>query len=241
MPWSILYSGLAAPLPAAFIVMLGEQRFNRYTRVDRRQRKMNGMVTCHFDLVMEYLFQAALLPLVYVLSNHLFIIDKVVASVSIGFTSFGPLFYLLISSPATPCYNHLSQTPLSTTPRLLVRFDNNHRKYLGGSGKWLKRLFSQKKRPGPKSPSGPYSLDRFGTSTCASFSPVVGTHPPPVVSITLSFSRTPAQRSFIVVFYLFRSYPALIFNFALLCVVRDSIGAGQNVSGERTHPSGLDV
>ena len=174
---SILYSSLAASLFAAFIAMLGKQWLNRYSQVEmrgsvidrsrHRQRKMNGMVTWHFDLVMECLplmLQAALLLLGYALSNYLFFINRVVASVLIGFTSFGLLFYLLIISAATLSYNCPFQTPASLILRYLIRFDNDHRKYLKRSGKWLKSLFSQrkKKRPRPKA-IGPYSLGRFGT------------------------------------------------------------------------------
>jgi len=56
------YSSLAASLLAAFVVMLGKQRLNRYAQVEmrgsiidrsgHRQRKMNDMVTWHFDFVM---------------------------------------------------------------------------------------------------------------------------------------------------------------------------------------------
>ena len=72
----ILYSSLAASVLAAFIAMSGKQWLNRYAQVEmrgsiidrgrHRQRKMNGMVTWHFDLVMECLpliLQAALLLL----------------------------------------------------------------------------------------------------------------------------------------------------------------------------------
>ena len=96
----ILYSSLAASLFAAFIAMLGKQWFNRSARVEmrgsviersrHRQRKMHAMVTWHFDLVMECLplmLQAALLLFGHALSNYLFFINRVVASVLIGFTS----------------------------------------------------------------------------------------------------------------------------------------------------------
>ena len=56
------------------------------------------------------MLQAALLLLGYALSNYLFFINKVVASVLIGFTSFGLLFYLLIISAGPP-------PPFSTTAR----------------------------------------------------------------------------------------------------------------------------
>ena len=73
---AILYTSLAISLLAAFIAILGKQWLNRYGRaeihgsaMDRtrdRQRKINGMVTWRFSLVMESLplmLQAALLLL----------------------------------------------------------------------------------------------------------------------------------------------------------------------------------
>ena len=124
---AILYSSLAASLLSAFVAMLGKQWLSRYARVEmrgsvvdrsrHRQRKMNGMDTWHFDLVMECLplmLQAALLLLGYALSNYLFFINKTVASVLIGFTTAGLLFYLLIVSAATLSYTCPFQTPLST-------------------------------------------------------------------------------------------------------------------------------
>jgi hypothetical protein len=169
---AILYSSLAASLLAAFVAMLGKQWLNRYAQVEmrgsvidrsrHRQRKMNGMVTWHFDFVMECLplmLQISLLLLGYALSNYLFFINKVVSSVLIGFTSFGLLFYLLIVSAATFSYNCPFQTPVSLIFRFLIRFDNDHRKYLKRSRKWLARVFQNKKRTRRKSSS----LGRFGT------------------------------------------------------------------------------
>ena len=165
---SILYSSLAASLLAAFIAMLGKQWLNRYVRVDMRgsvidrsrdrQRKMGGMVTWHFDLVMECLplmLQAALLLLGYALSEYLYSIGKVVASVVIGFTAFGLLFYLLIVSAAILSYNCPFQTPASLILHFLVRLDDEHKKYLKRSWKWLGRIFRKRKRPN-------HGLGRFG-------------------------------------------------------------------------------
>ena len=112
---------------------------------------MNGMVTQHFDLVMERLplmLQAALLLFSYVLSNYLFFINEVVASVLIGFTLFGLLFYLIIVS--TAIFSHYC--PFQASPpssfSFLTCFDNDHEKYLERTGRWLKRLFSQRKKNG---------------------------------------------------------------------------------------------
>ena len=125
---------------------------------------MNGMVTWHFDLVMECLplmLQAALLLLGYALSNCLFTINNVVAGVAVGFTTFGLLFYLLIVSAATLSYNCPFQTPLSIIIRFMIRFDDEHKKYLRRTRKWFGHTFSfSKKNPGLKS-AGPYTLGGF--------------------------------------------------------------------------------
>ena len=153
---TILYSSLAVSLLSAFIAMLGNQWLARYAQmevrgsvVDRsrhRQRKMEGMVTWHFELVMECLplmLQGALLLLGYALSNYLFFINKTIAGVVIGFTAFGLLFYCLIVSAATFSYNCPFQTPLSLVLRFMIRF-------------FLKTA------PRPKS-GGPQRFGRFGT------------------------------------------------------------------------------
>ena len=159
---AILYSSLATSLLAAFLAMLGKQWLNRYgqtemhgsviERSQQRQRKINGMDNWHFPLVMECLplmLQAALLLLGYALSNYLFSLDKVVAGVTIGFSAFGVLFYLIIVAAATSSYNCPFQTPPSLIFRLLVRLDSRHKKYLKRTGKLFGRVFSRKKQPRP--------------------------------------------------------------------------------------------
>ena len=154
-----LYASLAATLLAALIAMLGKQWLNRYSQMEKRgsvidrsryrQRKMDGMDTWHFDLVMECLplmLQAGLLLLGYALSDYLFSINMVVASVAIGFTAFGVLFYLLIVSAATFSYTCPFQTPLSLIFRFMIRFDDEHKKYLERTRKRLRRIFSRKKK-----------------------------------------------------------------------------------------------
>ena len=156
---AILYASLAATLLAAFLAMLGKQWLNRYSQVEKRgsvtdrsrhrQRKMDGMDTWHFDLVMECLpmmLQGALLLLGYALSDYLLSINKIVASVTIGFTTFGVLFYFLIVSAATFSYNCPFQTPPSRIFRLLFHLDNEHKNYPKRAGKWLRRIFSRKKK-----------------------------------------------------------------------------------------------
>ena len=147
--------------------MLGKQWLNRYSRVEMRgsvidrsryrQRKMNGMVTWHFDLVMESLplmLQASLLLIGYALSQYLFTISKVVASVLIAFTSFGFLFYILITAAATLSYTCPFQTPFSIIFRLMVRFDDDHAKYLKRTRKWFRRKFFKKKEHQRTKPLG---------------------------------------------------------------------------------------
>ena len=108
---AILYSGLAVSILAAFAVTLGKQWLNRDAWVEMRRstinrsryrQRMDGMVIWHFDLVMErspLVLQAALLLIDYALSNHL-CVNQIVASILIGLTAFGLLFYILIISTA---------------------------------------------------------------------------------------------------------------------------------------------
>ena len=172
---AILYSSLATSLLAAFIAMLGKQWLNRYgqtemhgspiQRSQQRQRKINGMVTWRFALVMECLplmLQAALLLLGYALSNYLFSLDKVVASVTIGFTSFGVLFYLIIVSAATFSYNCPFQTPLSLIFRLLIHSNDEHKGYLKRTGEWIRHIFSRKEKQRRPESGGLYAMNQIG-------------------------------------------------------------------------------
>jgi len=162
---AILYSSLSTSLLAAFVAMLGKQWLNRYASVERgsvidrgrqRKHKMDGMMTWRFNLVMEclpFMLQIALLLLGYALSDYLFFINRVVSSVLIGFTTFGLLFYLLITSAATLSYNCPFQTPLSLTLRFLSRFDDEHKRYLKRFKKWFEHILTWMKqgRWGPRS------------------------------------------------------------------------------------------
>ena len=106
---TILFASLAASLFSAFLAMLGKQWLNRYALVDmrgsaiersqNRQRKLNGIISWYFDYAMESLplmLQAALLLLGCALSRYLWGINRTVASVIIGVTSFGVLLYIFI-------------------------------------------------------------------------------------------------------------------------------------------------
>ena len=101
---------------------------------------MDGLEAWHFDLVMECLplmLQAGLLLLGYALSDYLFSINKVIASVTISFTAFGALFYLLIVLAAISFYNCPFQTPFSRIFRFVFRLDNERKKKRGPNGNSL--------------------------------------------------------------------------------------------------------
>jgi hypothetical protein len=124
---AILYASLAASLLSALLAMLGKQWLNRYASTDvrgsavergqNRQRKLDGIIKWCFDSVLESLpliLQVALLLLGCALSRYLWEISKIVASVVIGVTSFGLLFYLFILVVGTAWESCPYQTPGST-------------------------------------------------------------------------------------------------------------------------------
>ena len=136
---TMLFASLAASLFAAFLATLGKQWLNRYastgirgTPIDRshnRQHKLNGVVTWYFNHVMEsipLMLQIALLLLGCALSRYLWEIDTTIASVTIGVTSFGVLFYLFIvvagsASPSCPY-----QTPGAHTLHFILHYNFSH-------------------------------------------------------------------------------------------------------------------
>jgi len=114
---------------------------------------MKGMVTWHFDSLMEslpLLLQAALLLLVYAVSNCLFNINNVAAGVVVRVTAFGVLFHLLICSAATLSYNCPFQVPVSFVISSMIRFGDEHRKYLRRTRNWFARTFMFPKKQGPR-------------------------------------------------------------------------------------------
>jgi len=137
---AILYASLAASLFSALLAMLGKQWLNRYASIDmrgsaiersqNRQRKLDGIVTWYFDHVMESLplmLQIALLLLGCALSRYLWEVDTTVASVVLGFTSFGVVSYAFFivagatsaSCPyQTPGANILRHVPVFTLSTL---------------------------------------------------------------------------------------------------------------------------
>ena len=131
---SIFYATLCATLLASFLAMLGKQWLNRYRQnethgsaVDRsrvRERKLNGIEAWKFHIVMESLpliLQCALVLLGFALSRYLWEVNRSVSSVVIGFTSFGLLFYLLITSASILSFDCPFQTPFSLTARFVIR------------------------------------------------------------------------------------------------------------------------
>ena len=127
---AILFASLAASFLSAFLAMLGKQWLNRYMSVDmrgsaiersqNRQRKLDGIVSWYFDYVMESLpmmLQVALLLLGCALSRYFWDINTTVASVVLGVTSFGFLFYLyvVVEGAASP------SCPYQTPPARILR------------------------------------------------------------------------------------------------------------------------
>ena len=133
---TILFASLAASLLAAFLAMLGKQWLNQYESVEmrgsaiersrNRQRKLDGIDSWYFNHVMESLplmLQVALLLLGCALSRYLWEINTTVASVVLGVTSFGVLFYLFIvisgatfvscpyQTPGARILRHIPDTP----------------------------------------------------------------------------------------------------------------------------------
>ena len=130
---AILYTSLAASLFSALLAMLGKQWLNRYMSADmrgtviernqNRQQKLNGIVTWCFDSVMESLplmLQAALFLLGCALSRYLWEINITVASVILGVTSLGILFYLFIIVAGSIFASCPYQTPGSRILRSTV-------------------------------------------------------------------------------------------------------------------------
>ena len=130
---SIFYTTLCATLLASFLAMLGKQWLNRYRQnetrgstADRsrvRERKLTGIETWKFHIVMELLpliLQFALVLLGFALSRYLWEFNRSVSSVVIGFTCFGFLFYLLIVTASIFSFNCPFQTPFSLVVRFVI-------------------------------------------------------------------------------------------------------------------------
>ena len=129
---AILFASLSISLLSAFLAMLGKQWLNRYASSDirgsavershNRQRKLDGIVAWYFDHVMESLplmLQAGLFLLGCALSRYLWNISKTVASVVIGVTSLGLIFYIFIIVAGSFSEDCPYQTPGSRILRYL--------------------------------------------------------------------------------------------------------------------------
>ena len=107
--------------------MVKSIRVGRHARVSQnRQRKLDGIVSWYFDHVMDSLpamLQAALLLLGCALYRYFWDINRTVASVVLGATSFGALCYLFIVFAGTAFVSCPYQTPtaniLRNTPHIL--------------------------------------------------------------------------------------------------------------------------
>ena len=121
---AMLYASLAASLFSAFLAMLGKQWLNWYISTDmrgtaiersqNRQKKHNGIVTWHFDYVMESLplmLQFALVLLGCALSLYIWGINTTVASVILSITVFGVICYAFAIAAGTVSMSCPYQTP----------------------------------------------------------------------------------------------------------------------------------
>jgi len=150
---SIFYATLCATLLASFLAMLGKQWLNRYRQnethgsaVDRsrvRERKLNGIEAWKFHIAMECLpliLQCALILLGFALSRYLWEVNRSVSSVVMGFTSFGLLFYVLITSASILSFDCPFQTPFSLVVRFVIGLATPY---------WrnLRRTFGPKQQP----------------------------------------------------------------------------------------------
>ena len=130
---AILYASLVASLFSALLAMLGKQWLNRYTstympgtvveRSQNRQQKLDGIDTWYFDYVIEslpLLLQCALFLLGTALSLYLWEIDTTIASVVLGVTSFGVIFYAFIIVSGTASVSCPYQTPHAQILRRII-------------------------------------------------------------------------------------------------------------------------
>ena len=131
---AILYASLVISLFAAFLAMVGKQWLDQYASVDtrgstiercrNRQRKFDGTITWRFDYVMESLplmLQGALFLLGCALSIYLWGIDRTIASVILGVTSLGVIFYGFVVIVGTASVNCPYQTPHARVLRYIIR------------------------------------------------------------------------------------------------------------------------
>ena len=148
---SLLYASLSTALLSAFLAMLGKQWLNRYASVDmrgsaiersqNRQRKLDGIVAWYFNHVLESLplmLQLALLLLGCALSRYLWGTDTTVASVILGVTALGVLFYLFIVIAGVASEGCPYQTPWANVIRRLLLLFVEHSSLHHMSVDWLR-------------------------------------------------------------------------------------------------------
>ena len=148
---SILYASLATALLSAFLAMLGKQWLNRYASVNmrgsaiersqNRQRKLDGVVAWYFEHVLGSLplmLQLALLLLGCALSRYLWEIDTTVASVVLGVTALGVLFYLSIVVAGLAFESCPYHTPWTSVIRRLLHLFVEHSSLHHTSVDWLR-------------------------------------------------------------------------------------------------------
>ena len=136
---AILFASLSISFLSAFVAMLGKQWLTNYDLVDvrgsalergqNRQRKLDGTSTWKFDYVMESLplmLQAALLLLGVALSRYLWEVDITIASVVLGVTSLGVIFYIFIIIAGTASNDCPYQPPFSRIFRYVPRLFFHH-------------------------------------------------------------------------------------------------------------------
>ena len=150
---AVLFASLAASLLSALLAVLGKQWLNRYdsadvkgTTVERaqnRQRKLDGIDAWYFYYVMEalpWMLQVALLLLGCALSRYLWGINIIIASVVLGVTSLGMVFYLAIIVAGTADESCPYQIPVVNILRQIL--------HLFGMPSQIRATNQQQAKPG---------------------------------------------------------------------------------------------
>ncbi|KAF7335505.1 hypothetical protein MVEN_02204200 [Mycena venus] len=130
---SLLYFSLSATLLAALLAVLGKQWLLHYNSVGERgtieerglerQRKLDGMRSWRFDLVMQVfplLLQFALLLFATALAIYLWTIHHAIAAIALSLTGLGSILYtaMIISAVASP--DSPFQTSLNSLLKIIL-------------------------------------------------------------------------------------------------------------------------
>ena len=140
---TLAYTSLSSSLLAAFGAVLGKQwlgnfktsRFGRgalHERCERRQRKLDGLESWHFSMILATLpifLQLSLLFFGIALAWNIWTLQHTVASVIMATTAFGLIFYFFtvvssLKSPDCPF-----QTPVSTVLQHVLHYLASFRTY----------------------------------------------------------------------------------------------------------------